>query len=964
MSIVRYLNNRGGELRASSMLKTLYILLVVALLAGCGSQRVARQDTLQDDVGTVGDVISIKSIGVVGAGSSILIDASGKVKYTAFRLTDPPRLLIDMPGVSLEKVDKPIVVENDYITEIATSSYGEGERKIGRIEVGLNDGIEHDIKVGDDSLMVVLRKNIYISGFAEPEELAVDVEEQLDDYSDVGVEVVDVAAVADEATVDLIDEALESEEEPVVVALDVESASDMSEPGDRITGIETSTSGGNLVLSIVENGLPGSYNAFGLDSPARLVIDIWGVKNILSDRSIAVDDTLVKRIRVGDHPDKSRIVIDLSSDTVPPHGIEKVGNALVVSFGVASDAVLAEVPVDDVAAAAISYDDIAPVEIAPETAPEISAVEAYTPPVQVAVAEVVPEPESPAIQVESVDFSKVEGKARLRIVTSESVHCKVSKSSDGTVVAFDLEDAAISSDLSRILDASDLKTTVQTVSSFQASEGPDSVVRVLVKLNEPSLYGLNQVGNAIYVDFPLPTVKKAQVAESKLGPKIEKNGVQGAFNGRKISLDLTDADITNVLRLIAEVSNLNIISGDDVRGKISLRLIDVPWDQAFDIILRTKGLGKVEEGNVVMVAPLQKIKREETERLASRKSKKKLEELDIRLIPVNYAKASELEEHVKNILSDRGSVSTEKRTNTLIVRDVKASILESVQLVQELDLPTPQVLIETRIVEATNSFTRDLGIQWGVDYGTGGNTHTNTFGSTDQFGQWAVDPKQQTGILKSGGASNVEKKSLTATTGASNYAVNLPAANALGGLGFILGKLGTNPLILDLRLTAGETAGLTKVISRPRITTLDNTEAKIEQGESIPFETTSATGTATEFIDANLSLTVTPHITPDGSVLMKIKASRNSIGSFRSASGAPSINKKEASTEVLVRDGETTVIGGIVVSDNADTGKGIPFLKNIPVLGWLFKSKSLSDSQTELLIFITPTILKDTHESE
>ena len=313
------------------------------------------------------------------------------------------------------------------------------------------------------------------------------------------------------------------------------------------------------------------------------------------------------------------------------------------------------------------------------------------------------------------------------------------------------------------------------------------------------------------------------------------------------------------------MSNLNIISGDDVRGKISLRLIDVPWDQAFDIILRTKGLGKVEEGNVVMVGPLQKIKREEEGRLASRKAKKKLEELDITLIPVNYAEAGNLESHVKNILSDRGTVSTEERTNTLIVRDIKAALLESVELVKKLDLPTPQVLIETRIVEAQSSFARDLGIQWGVDYTSTGNLHTDIFGSSDQFGSSAFDPGVQSAIKEGGGVLDSEKKDWPATPGVTNYAVNLPAAGTagpLGGLGFILGKLGTNPMILDLRLTAGEQAGMTKTISRPRITTLDNKEAKIEQGESIPFETTSATGTATEFIDANLSLTVTPHITP------------------------------------------------------------------------------------------------------
>ena len=300
------------------------------------------------------------------------------------------------------------------------------------------------------------------------------------------------------------------------------------------------------------------------------------------------------------------------------------------------------------------------------------------------------------------------------------------------------------------------------------------------------------------------------------------------------------------------------------------------------------------------------------------------------------------------MLSDRGTVNSDSRTNTLIVKDVREGIAAVLNLVKKLDTPIPQVLIEARIVEATSSFARDLGIQWGVDYQTGGKVSTNTFGSTTTGGQ-ALTGTTTTPVF-------------AAATGAENFAVKLPAtgtAGTLGALGFILGNAGSSPLVLDLRLSAGEKEGRLKTISRPRITTMDNKEAKIEQGESIPFETTSASGTSTTFIDANLSLTVTPHITPDGSVLMKIRASRNSIGTFRTSSGEPSINKKESSTEVLVRDGETTVIGGIVITDKSDTESGIPWLKDIPVFGWIFKSRSISDSQTELLIFITPTILKE-----
>jgi type IV pilus assembly protein PilQ len=473
-------------------------------------------------------------------------------------------------------------------------------------------------------------------------------------------------------------------------------------------------------------------------------------------------------------------------------------------------------------------------------------------------------------------------------------------------------------------------------------------VRVLVRLKGKAIYNVKEVGNTITIDFESPPPKLVVKTEPEQEKPLLKTGA-GKYAGKKINLDMMEANITDVLRLLAEVSDLNIIASDDVKGTISLRLKNVPWDQAFDIILKAKGLGKTIEGNVVRVAPEGKIRQEKEAELAAMKAQEKLESLKIKFVAVNYATASELEAQVTGVLSARGSVTSEARTNTLIIKDIKQGIDSAVDLITRLDTPIPQVLIEARIVEASTSFARDLGIQWGADYQASGNEYlVDGFGATSTSGQTPT--------------SRTTNPTFTARSGVGTYAVDLPAtgtAGTLGALGFVLGRAGSNPLILDLRLSAGESEGRLRTISRPRIITMDNKEAKIEQGESIPFSTTSASGTATKFIDANLSLTVTPHITPDGSVLMKIKASRNSIGTFRSSSGEPSINKKETSTEVLVRDGETTVIGGIVISDTSDTERGIPFLKDIPLIGWLFKSKSLSDTQTELLIFITPTILKN-----
>ncbi|MEE8575357.1 MAG: type IV pilus secretin PilQ, partial [Thermodesulfobacteriota bacterium] len=436
------------------------------------------------------------------------------------------------------------------------------------------------------------------------------------------------------------------------------------------------------------------------------------------------------------------------------------------------------------------------------------------------------------------------------------------------------------------------------------------------------------------------------------------------YTGRKIDLDMVAADISDILKLLAEISDMNIIATDNVKGTVTMRLKDVPWDQAFDLVLMSKDLDSIQVGNVIRVAPTSQIRKEKEEALAAIKAREKIEPLELRYFQVNYEEAADLMPHVSEVLSDRGTITSHEGTNTLIVKDLPEKLLAAADVIKHLDKAVPQVLIEARIVEASTTFARDIGVQWGIDHSRSSpnNSHSDFFGSTTNFGSGNLHPSQQVFEHTGGGNTNLEMSEGTGYRGVTNYAVNLPASGttgALGALGFVLGTSGANPLILDLRLSAGESAGLSKTISRPRITTLDNKEAKIQQGESIPFETTSAEGTMTTFIEANLSLTVTPQITPDGSVLLKIKATSNSVGSFRTSAGEPSIDKKEAETEVLVRDGETTVIGGFVVNDKSDSGSGIPYFKNIPVLGWLFKNKSKFDNQTELLIFITPTIVKD-----
>ncbi|HET6466392.1 MAG TPA: type IV pilus secretin PilQ, partial [Nitrospiria bacterium] len=441
---------------------------------------------------------------------------------------------------------------------------------------------------------------------------------------------------------------------------------------------------------------------------------------------------------------------------------------------------------------------------------------------------------------------------------------------------------------------------------------------------------------------PAPYTEEVTLRPAAGSVKKEDITVQKRYVGRKVSLDFQDADLSNVLRLLADVSGLNIVIGENVKGKVTLKLLNVPWDQALDIVLKMNSLGQVREGNIIRVATLADIAKQQDEEASAKNARVKAEDLITKVIYINYAKADELVITLKKYLSPRGEITVDKGSNTLIVKDIEKEINEVVALVKALDQRTPQVQIEARIVQADTSFAQSLGIQWGV--AVSGVNKSNVFGIQ--------------GINTAAGVTPPPFG-----TFAPDFAVNLPASvsgmNAVPSAGFNFGKFTNYPINLDLRISAGELNGLTKTISSPKVTTLNNVKAKIEQGQTIPYQTSSAnTGPTTTFVDANLTLEVTPHITPDQSIIMQVHAARDNIGSFSGPAG-PSIAKRQATTEVLVKDGETTVIGGIFEDEKNETTTGIPLLSRIPILGWLFKSQSNTDTKTELLIFLTPTIVKD-----
>lgn len=435
------------------------------------------------------------------------------------------------------------------------------------------------------------------------------------------------------------------------------------------------------------------------------------------------------------------------------------------------------------------------------------------------------------------------------------------------------------------------------------------------------------------------------------GPSVL--GQARGYGGRRIDLDLKDADIHNVLRLIGDVSRRNIVVADDVGGTVTIRLRNVPWDQALAVILQSKKLGMVEQGNLIRIAPLDTLQKERELEVERRKMEVELAPIETRLIPVSYANAGELMSRVGPLLSDRGSITVDDRTNTLIARDVSAALNQVEELSRALDTQTPQVLVEARIIEATSSYIRDVGIQWG-----GSGTMSSTTGNPTGLAFPSA-------VGVAGGASDGQ----TPTQGLSpfspsianpNFAVNMPAAVGTGqggALGLTFGSLDNN-VNLALRLSAAESSGMLRILSSPRILTMDNMEASISQGTMIPFSQVSAQGVQTVFQNATLELSVTPHVTADGSVQMEVNIKRDEPDfNQTSARGDPTILKREAKTQLLVMDGHTAVIGGIFVRNTGRNVDQVPFFGDIPILGLLFQRRRASDTRGELVIFITPRIV-------
>lgn len=804
-------------------------------------------------------------------------------RYTVYDSFDPIRVVVDFPGMDITGVASPIAVNAKGLKEVKVSTFDLTSGKLARVELLLTQASGYNVLLAGNELKVVFD----------------------------GSAVKTSEGVAPKIPVTAPSPQVAEAKAPVAKA--VVPASQVQPAGDSGRFIETIDFQPGKAIFQLDAPLE-KVLSFELTAPPRLVVDFYGAKPRFKQQSYGIADGF-RQVRVGTYEGKTRFVFDAAGAQLPAHSVDRQGTQVVVGWS-ASPSVAAEKP--------------APARIAPVSSASNATV------------------------VESVDFA-LEGNNSVLTVGVQGTPLAIQPSVKNGSVQFGLENASISKALRRAIDTSAFPSAVTMITPLTERSGSGQDVLFNVDLRGATPFRLEQVpgqlrlvvdnGEYAYAQPAPAAVKLVGAPMVAAAPVVSVPAAQPkpmlaadttaalGYTGEKISLVFDDADTRKILQLIGEVSNLNIIAGDDIQGTITLRLVDVPWDQALDLIMDIKGLGMVREGNVARIMPKEKLRAMDEAKMTAARAREKLEDLNTEVITISYADLSNVAEPAKKLLTERGKITEDKRNKQLIITDISSSIAEIRKLITLLDTPEKQVLIEARIVEATTTFSRDLGVKWGVSY------------QSDTGGNGSLDSAD----LGLGGSFLISPNAVTGLTGTAGL-----------GSALTFGRLGVDSTILDLRISALETSGHGKVISTPRVTTMNGSKAVISQGTEIPYQSTDDNGkTETEFKKAELSLTVTPEINPDGSIFLQILAKNDSRGADvpTGLGSAPAIDTKTADTKVLVRDGETTVIGGIFVEEKRHQEDGVPLLMKIPILGHLFKSTNNREERRELLVFITPRIL-------
>ena len=883
------------------------------------------------------DHVRVESINIRSAGDirEVVVRTSKKPSFSVFRLTDPFRILLDVNNAEMANPVDLRKVDDGVISHIATTQFADEAASILRVEVALDESVPYTARTEGNSVVLTV-------GSERPMPSAPD-----------GAEPASTDKAASKAPIKL-----------------------------RLGKVARRMKGRTALLKSKISVGALSKKAVSIEQltdPSRLVIDVAGASIEPKWQRVRVNRHGVKTARIADKNGSVRFVLDLARGaSFPKVQIDEASGRLEVRIDggkapapkVAAATPKTKLPTPSLPAPA-APEPAAPSPSAPTiAAPTISAGGPSGTSLSASDAQPVatPQPQAapaaaqaaaaPATVIQDVRFEPKDGFVRLTLQLADNsarVH-KDGKKDQAPMLR--IVGASLPVALERVLDVTEVAPgVVDSIATYNEA----GTATIMARIRAGTEHRHWRKGNKLMWDFRNRGVASRQVTYGQRSTAGYSSAAMGAktivqaapaqrsrrYTGRRISLDLKDADIQNVLRLLADVSKLNIVAAEDVKGKITIKLRNVPWDQALDIILRSKQLDKVRNGNIIRVAPIAVLQEEEELRVKRARARVQLEPLGVRLIPVSYAVAGDVAPQVRALLSDRGKVNIDKRTNVLVVEDIQEVLVKIERLVRTLDTQTPQVLIEARIVEARSNFSRELGIQWGGQVIASQATGNSTGLSFPNL------------VRVAGGADDPQNQVATGVQPIPNYAVNLPAAVGSGNggaLGFTLGSIGGSALV-NIRLSAAEAEGKVKIISAPKVVTLDNATARILSGERIPITVITANGPSTRFIDAFLELLVTPHVTQDGSILMSITASKNEVSDRVDGLGTPGVIANQAKTAMIVSDGDTAVLGGIYRRTASENQAYVPWLGKIPVLGWLFKSSQRTDARDELLIFISPRIV-------
>jgi type IV pilus assembly protein PilQ len=702
----------------------------------------------------------------------------------------------------------------------------------------------------------------------------------------------------------------------VALLLFVGSAANAQE-GNRLQDIQVQSLPGQRVeLKLIMSGTAPEPLAFTIDDPARIALDLPNTTLGLTSRRRDVNIGPLDTILTAEANGRTRVVLNL--DSMVAYETRASGNTVTITLGDS----------EDYSAETTKFSS------------SVSSQQSYA-------------SSGGARSITSVDFRRTRDGGGRVVVNLSDPSTPVDIRQEGGRVVATFKDTALPAELMRRLDVMDFATPVTTVDTLRTNLDTSVIISADGEYEQLAYQSDNEFSIEI---------NPAVVAADEEGSDLFSEDKD--YEGQRLTLNFQDIETRAVLQLLAETSGRNIVVSDTVQGNVTLRLRNVPWDQALDIVLTTKGLDMRQNGNVIIVAPAEEIAARETADLEAKLAISELEPTYSEFLQVNYAKASDLATLISasgggnSMLSDRGSIAVDGRTNTLLVQDTAERLQDIRRMVATLDVPIKQVLIETRIVVVSDDFSRDLGIRLGV---TAFNENSSDGVTVTSGSGTGTDTMVGSAIGNLADPANGTIYPIDVPLLENRYNVNVPITNPAGR--FALAVLESDFLV-DLELTALEAEGRGEIVSTPRVITANQKEASIEQGVEIPYQQAASSGATTiQFKKAVLSLTVTPQITPDDKIIMDLRVHKDNVGDIVSTGGlggtVPSIDTRAIETQVLVANGQTVVLGGIYETERRETIKKVPFLGDIPVLGNLFKSKSRIDNKAELLIFVTPRILEE-----